>query len=212
MRQNRVTPLGAIVAVPDRGTFLGNRGVLHDDSGRIKRAWQVKRWIVCVLDYKGRRRTVMAPNRYTELFFLDEATALAAGHRPCSECRHARFHDFRTAWAAGNGSQGSTAPIRAAMIDDQLHFERLGPDGSKRTFRASLETLPDGVFVTLDGRDKRPWLIRNDSLLAWSPGGYLDRRPRPEGTAVTVLTPISTIRAIRAGYQPEIHPTAGTRQ
>jgi hypothetical protein len=93
-------------------------------------------------------------------------------------------------------------------MDDRLHADRLGPDGSKRTVRVSLETLPDGVFVTLDGRDERPYLIRNDSLLAWSPGGYFDRKPRHEGTVVAVLTPISTVRAIRSGYQPEIHPTA----
>lgn len=212
MRQNRVTPFGAIVAVPERGTFLGNRGVLHDEAGRIKRSWQVKRWIVCVLEYKGRRRTVMAPNRYTELFFLDEATALAAGHRPCSECRHARFLEFREAWAAGNGVAGSAAAIKAAMIDDRLHAERLGPDRSQRTFQANLDTLPDGVFVILEGRDDQPRLIRNDSLLVWSPGGYLDREPRREGTAVTVLTPISMVRAIRAGYPPEVHPTADACQ
>ena len=97
-RQNRVTPFGEIVAVPEKGTFMGNRGVLHDAGGYIKRAWQVKRWLVCVLEFRGRKRQVMTPGRYTELFFLDEATALAAGHRPCSECRHARFVAFCNAW------------------------------------------------------------------------------------------------------------------
>src|SRR5262245_66499612 len=97
-RRNRVTPLGDLVAVPQRGTLLGNRGVLHDDGGRIRRAWQLKRWIVCVLEFRGRKRRVMTPGRYTELFFLDEATALAAGHRPCAECRHSRFLAFCTAW------------------------------------------------------------------------------------------------------------------
>ena len=97
-RQNRVTPFGEIVATPERGTFMGNRGVLHDAEGRIRRAWQLKRWIVCVLEFRGRKRQVMTPGRYTELFFLDEATALAAGHRPCAECRHARFLDFCNAW------------------------------------------------------------------------------------------------------------------
>jgi len=208
MRQNRVTPFGAIIAVPERGTYFGNRGVLHDEAGRIKRSWQVKRWIVCLLDFKGRRRTVMAPDRYTGLFFLDEATAFAAGHRPCSECRRARYLAFRDAWAAGNPGAGPAAKIRAAMIDEQLHSERLGPDRSKRTVPADLDDLPDGVFVTLDGRDQPPYLIRKDMLLAWSPGGYLDRTPRPEGTRVMALTPISTIRAIRAGYRPEIHATA----
>src|ERR1700732_822885 len=101
-RQNRVTPAGDVIATPERGTFLGNRGVLHDDQGRIKRAWQLKRWIVCVLEFKGRRRAVMTPGRYTELFFLDEATALAAGHRPCAECRRERFNAFREAWLRGD--------------------------------------------------------------------------------------------------------------
>ena len=108
-RQNRVTPFGEIVAVPERGTFLGNRGVLPDAQGRIRRAWQVKRWIVCVLVFRGRKRQVMTPGRYTELFFLDEATALAAGHRPCAECRHARFLDFCNAWAAVHPTDRSPA-------------------------------------------------------------------------------------------------------
>src|SRR3954453_2972411 len=101
-RQNRVTPLGEIVATPERGSMMGNRGVLHDEGGRIRRPWQVRRWLICLLEFKGRHRTVMTPNRYTELFFLDEATGLAAGHRPCAECRRARFRAFRDAWAAGD--------------------------------------------------------------------------------------------------------------
>ena len=100
-RQNRVTPAGDIIATPERGTFFGNRGVLHDDQGRIRRTWQLKRWLICVLEYKGRRRTVMTPGRYTELFFLDEATALAAGHRPCAECRRERYNAFCAAGAPG---------------------------------------------------------------------------------------------------------------
>src|SRR3954451_8147614 len=126
-RQNRVTPFGEIVAVPERGTMMGNRGVLHDARGRIFRPWQVKRWLICLLEFRGRHRAVMAPNRYTELFFLDEATALAAGHRPCFECRRGRFLAFRDAWAAGNRESIGPEAIRAAMIDDRLHAERVGP-------------------------------------------------------------------------------------
>ncbi len=100
-RQNRVTPFGEIIATSERGTFMGNRGILHDPDGRVRRKWVLKNWLVCVLEFRGRKRTVMTPNRYTELFFLDEATALAAGHRPCAECRHARFIDFCIAWKAG---------------------------------------------------------------------------------------------------------------
>src|SRR5271154_6206734 len=110
-RQNRVNPLGEIIATSERGTFMGNRGVLHDDEGRIRRKWQGKRWLVCVLEFRGRKLKVMTPGRYTELFFLDEATALAAGHRPCAECRHARFLDFCNAWRTANpGDSDSSRP------------------------------------------------------------------------------------------------------
>src|SRR5271165_1152863 len=110
-RQNRVTPFGEIVAVPERGTFMGNRGNLHNAEGHIKRTWQVKRWLVCLLEFKGRKRTVMRPGFYTELFFLDEATALAAGHRPCAECRRERYNDFRKAWQSSHpGTSGSSLP------------------------------------------------------------------------------------------------------
>jgi hypothetical protein len=207
-RQNRVTPFGDIVATPERGTFLGNRGVLHDAEGRIRRAWQVKRWIVCVLEFRGRKRTVMSPGRYTELFFLDEATALAAGHRPCAECRHARFLAFCTAWAAAHPADSSSARPAADAIDRQLHAERVAPDRSKRSFVAALDGLPDGVFVAVPAWGEQAYLVRGDSLLAWSPGGYHERRRRPKGEEVRVLTPPSTVKAIRAGYAPAIHHSA----
>jgi hypothetical protein len=207
-RRNRVTPFGEIVAVPERGTMMGNRGILHDAQGRIRRPWQVKRWLVCVLEFRERQRTVMAPNRYTELFFLDEATSLAAGHRPCAECRRTRFLAFRDAWAAGNHLSLGPDPIRVDVIDDRLHAERVGPDRSKRTERANFDDLPDGVFVTLGGGNGGAFLIWGDELLAWSPSGYRERRRRPRGKVVTVLTPRSTVNAIRSGYVPEIHPSA----
>src|SRR5215472_1932663 len=150
-RQNRVTPFGDIIATPERGTFMGNRGVLHDAVSRIKRAWQLKRWIICVLEFKERKRQVMTPGHYTELFFLDEATALAAGHRPCAECRRERFNAFRMAWRSAHpGSSDSPLPS-AEEIDCQLHAERVGPDRSKRLFEASLDELPNGVFVRRAG-------------------------------------------------------------
>ncbi len=137
-RQNRVTPPGEIVAAPERGTFMGNRGCLHDAKGQIRRPWQLERWIVCVLAFKGRQRRVMTPGRYTELFFLDEATALAAGHRPCAECRRERFNAYRRALAAG-GAKGDE-PLRSAVeIDHRLHAERVAPDRSKRTYTANLD-------------------------------------------------------------------------
>jgi hypothetical protein len=150
----------------------------------------------------------MAPNRYTELFFLDEATGLAAGHRPCFECRRSRFLAFRDAWALGKRAIMPPETIRAEMIDDRLHTERVGPDRSKRTFTADLDELPDGVFVQLGGPDGVACLIRGDDLLTWSPGGYTGRRPRRRGEVVSVLTPRSTVAALRAGYVPEVHPSA----
>ncbi|HEY7331136.1 MAG TPA: hypothetical protein VH592_26105 [Gemmataceae bacterium] len=207
-RQNRITPFGDIVAIADRGTFLGNRGILHDAEGRVLRAWQVKRWIVCVLEFRGRKRKVMTPGRYTELFFLDEATALAAGHRPCAECRHARFLDFCNTWKSANATVEGSSRTTAAEIDDCLHAERLTADRSKRTFPALLDELPDGVFVTAQAWGDQPYLVLGESLLAWTLGGYRDRQRRPRRETVQVLTPKSTVRTIHAGYVPEIHSSA----
>ncbi len=206
-RTNRVTPFGEIVAMPERGTMMGNRGILHDPEGHVRRPWQVKRWLICVLEFRGRYRTVMSPNRYTELFFLDEATGLAAGHRPCAECRHARYVAFRDAWAAGNRRVLGPGPIGADAMDDRLHAERVGPGRSKGTHRANIDDLPDGGVRHPRRRGCLPDPGRRDPR--WSPGGYRERRRRPKGEFVTVLTPASTVRAIRSGYAPGIHPSAG---
>jgi hypothetical protein len=208
-RQNRVTPFGEIIAAQERGTVMGNRGVLHDASGCIRRAWQVRRWIVCALEFRGRKRTVMTPNRYTELFFLDEATALAAGHRPCAECQHARFIAFCNAWRTANPSSLGAQRATAAEIDRHLHEQRVGPERSKRSFIEDVSRLPDGVFVTMPGNSDQPRLVWGDSLLLWSPGGYRGRGPRPKRERVSVLTPRSTVEVIRAGYVPDVHPSAG---
>src|SRR4051812_13367209 len=171
-KRNRVTPFGEIIATPERGTFMGNRGVLHDDRGQLRRAWQVKRWLVCVLEFRGRQRPVMTPDRYTELFFLDEATALAAGHRPCAECRHAPFLAFCQAWAAGHPEAGGPRRPTAAEIDNRLHAERVGPGRSKHPVLAVPDDLPDRVFVMSKAGGDDPCLLWDDSLLAWTPGGY----------------------------------------
>jgi hypothetical protein len=203
-----VTPFGDLVATPERGTFLGNRGVLHDGRGQIRRAWQVKRWIVCLLEFRGRKRSVMSPGHYTELFFLDEATALAAGHRPCAECRRERFNTFRSAWRSAHpGNSGSLLPT-ADEIDTKLHADRVNPDRSKRLFEARLDELPDGVFIRHPDGGDSACLVWNDALFAWSAGGYMERLARPEQLKVLVVTPRSTVGAIRAGYVPAIHPSA----
>ena len=200
-RQNRVNPFGDIIATQDRGMFMGNRGVLHDQEGRIQRAWQGKRWLVCVLEFRGRKRTVMSPRHYTELFFLDEATALAAGHRPCAECRRERFNAFRYAWK-------SEDPPTADEIDNRLHTERLAPDKKKKVHLANLADLPNGVFVKMADWGENAYLVWNDRLLLWTAGGYSGEKKRPHDAKVVVLTPKSTVEAIRAGYVPEIHPSA----
>ena len=203
-RPNRVTPLGEIVATPDRGLFMGNRGCLHDADGNVRRPWQLTRWIVCLLQFKGRKRAVMTPGHYTELFFLDEATALAAGHRPCAECRRERFDAFRRAVVVGTG----TEPLPTAVeIDRRLHAQRVAPDRSKRTHAASLDALPDGVFVLLPGVERTPYLVLGDTLSAWTAGGYAGRVGRPRGVGVEVMTPELTVCAIRGGYVPEVHPS-----
>ena len=178
---------------------MGNRGpAIHDDQQRIVRQFRGQRWLVCVLEFKGRRRTVMSPGLYTELFFLDEAVALAAGHRPCAECRRERFNAFRGAWPSGGG-------LRAPGIDAELHRTRIDDSGGKVTYRARLDTLPDGCFVEMDDSS---YLVRGDALLLWSPERYAGRRERLGDAMVTVLTPQPTVECIRAGYLPAIHESA----
>jgi hypothetical protein len=202
-RQNRVTPRGDLIAIPDRGMFWGNRGVLHDAGGRLVRYSRGRAWAICVLEYKGRRRTQWAPGRLTELFFLDEATGLAAGHRPCGECRYRDYQAFKRAWAAAQG--GGVPDVQA--IDARLHDDRLAGPGIRRTYRAPLAEIPDGAMVEVDGA---AWLVAGGGLLAWTPGGYQDRRGAGPGTAVTVITPRATVAVLAAGYRPVLHPSAGT--
>jgi hypothetical protein len=202
--QNRVTPFGDIVATPARGLLFGNRGILHDHDRRIIRRWQSRRWIACRLQFRGWHREPMpvSPIRYTGLFFLDEATSFAAGHRPCAECRREDFGRFRDAWS------GAEAPARADDMDRVLHAERLLPGRSrvKQTHLGRIESLPDGAMIAVEGA---PWLVLGSELLLWTPFGYTDRRPRPRSGAATLLTPPSTIGVIEAGYAPGLHPSAG---
>ncbi|TMC08549.1 MAG: hypothetical protein E6J41_13020 [Chloroflexi bacterium] len=200
-RQNRVTPYGDLIATEARGTLMGNRGCIHSDDERVVRRWQVRRWIACALSFRGRWRYVMPPGRWTALFFLDEATALAAGHRPCAECRWADYRRFQDAFLAAHPGH----PVGADAMDRTLHEARVGEGRRKRTYAAPAGSLPEGAFVEVDGR---PWLVRGPELLAWTPSGYAGRRPRPAGE-VTVLTPAPAVAAIRARYAPGVHPSAG---
>jgi len=207
--QNRVTPTQEIVAVPARGLLMGNRGCLHDENRRLNVArWRSALWITCSLVWKDWRRDVMPPGRWTALFFLDEATALAAGHRPCAECQRPRFEHFRALWAAANPRWvGGPCPA-APALDAALHAERLTADGSQRTYAAALAGLPDGVFVRLPG-DPPAYLVLGQALLHWTPFGYDQALARPAGGRVQVLTPRSVVKTLAAGYTAELHPSAG---
>lgn len=193
--QNRVTPFADIVAAPGRGLLTGNRGILHDGRRKLgRRRWTHKAWICCLTEFRSRKRQVMAPGRYTELFFLDEAVAFAAGHRPCFECRREAANAYAACWGGRP---------RAGEMDTVLHAERL--DGLRqRTRRRHAESLPDGAFVNRGGA---AWLVRGELLLRYTPAGYDAVIERPAG-AVEVLTPPSALRVLSAGYAPLLHPSA----
>jgi hypothetical protein len=194
-RRNRVTPLSEIVADPARGLVYGNRGCLHDAGGRIVRHHALRRWIACRLEFKSRRRELMRPGRYTELFFLDEATALAAGHRACAECRRADYDALVALWRDLH-----PADAGADAIDARLHAERLAPDGrTRRLHDADLADVPDGAFVMRDGA---PWLVLGAHLRRWTPGGYADRAPRPARGTASAITPPSLVALLRTEREP----------
>jgi hypothetical protein len=206
--QNRVTPFGEIVAVPDRGSFMGNRGRIHNAHRELKkRHWDRKAWIICLLQFKGRHRQVMAPSTYTELFFLDEATAFAAGHRPCAECRRADATRFKSLWLDVNGAMLQGKPGNMSNMDAILHSERIGLDGAQRHWEARVGELPDGVIVLIDDV-RAAFLLHQGDLYRWSPAGYVERRAVPPEQTVTVLTPASVTRVLAAGYSPVVHPSA----
>jgi hypothetical protein len=205
-RQNRVTPFSTLMATPARGTLMGNRGCLHDDRGQIRRAFQGQRWIICLLEFKNRHNIVMTPGHYTELFFLDEATALAAGHRPCAECQRDRFNLFREFWAKANPDFTGAARPAATVIDAALHAERMATGAPQRKFSHSIEPLPDGTFISDD--ELTAYLVLNHQLWRWTPFGY----ERVTQTAIhfpaRILTPPSIVRALAAGYPVMIHASA----
>ncbi len=198
--QNRVTPMGEIVAIPQRGLFTGNRGILHDPATRTltRKRWSSKAWITCALAWREVRRSPMAARSWTELFFLDEATALAAGHRPCFYCRRQRAEAFRAAWAVAQGGEPPSAP----QMDAVLHQERL-ERGVKRLhpLPVPLGELPDGAMILADGAMLLAW---RGGFYPWGEGGYgAVTEPR---AVVGLLTPPSSLAVLMAGYRPELHP------
>jgi len=203
--QNRVTPLGELVAHPGRGLVYGNRGCLHDASGRIQRHYATKRWIACRLEFRGwERGDLLQPGLFTELFFLDEATAFAAGHRPCALCRREDYVRFSAIWLGLHPGQ-----VGADAMDAQLHAERVDPATRRHLLHdAALDDLPDGAFVLLGGE---PLLVLGERLLTWTPAGYSATRPRPVGERVELVTPPSLVALLRtdwSGVVPLLHPSA----
>jgi hypothetical protein len=200
--QNRVTPSGDIIATPHRGMFTGNRGIIHDPATKtlLRKRWASPAWLTCVCEFRGRRRKVMGGRSWTELFFLDEATAFAAGHRPCFYCRRDDAVRFRAAWQEGN----RVANILAPEIDAVLHRERL-ERGRKRLhpLPAPLKALPDGAMVQQGGQS---FLIAQGRAFLWSSAGYQQAKTAIEDAML--LTPLSTLRALGAGYRPVLHPSA----
>jgi hypothetical protein len=200
--QNRVTPFGDIVAIPERGLFTGNRGIIHDPATKtlLRRRWSAKAWLICQCEWQGRRRAVMGSRSWTELFFLDEATALAAGHRPCFYCRRDAARAFRAAWARGNGAE----PPAAAAMDAILHDERLeGRAKRLHALPAPASTLPTGAMLAAAGA---AYVVVAGRVLRWSAGGYVGAPDAPAGARL--LTPPSTVRALAAGYLPVLHRSA----
>jgi hypothetical protein len=204
--RNRVTPLGELVADPARGLVYGNRGCLHDEEGRIRRRYNGRRWIACRLEFRGWHRSpLLQPGRFTELFFLDEATAFAAGHRPCALCRREDYLRFAELWGELHRGQ-----VGADAIDAQLHSERIAPGTRTQLHHeAAVDGLPDGSFVLHQGA---PHLVLGLHLLRWTAAGYATRRPRPAGRRVTLITPPSIVEVLRAGWDerlvPVVHPSA----
>ena len=199
--QNRVMPTGEIISTPHRGMFTGNRGIIHDPATKtlLRKRWSSPAWLTCTCEFRGRRREVMAQQSWTELFFLDEATALAAGHRPCFYCRRDDANRFRAAWEKGNRVHN----VRMHDIDTVLHHERLD-HGKKRlhVLLMPLGQLPDGAMVQ---QGEESFLVIQGRALLWSPAGYVEAR---ELEGAQLLTPPSTLRTMNAGYEITLHPSA----
>ncbi|SJZ53062.1 hypothetical protein [Sediminibacterium ginsengisoli] len=206
MLQNRVSPNGSIIRTAARGAWLGNRGVIHNEDKEIVRPFTIKAWIICMLEFRGRHREIMQPGLWTELFFLDEATAFSAGHRPCFQCRYKDHIRFKQCWIQGNPQYSFDMKTSIKSIDDIIHAERIGSNRIKTTYTEQIKNLPDGTFIN---NNDESYLLSESRLYHWTPYGY-DRSENafPE-EPVEVLTPHSIVNAFKAGYNPQIDKTAG---
>jgi hypothetical protein len=203
--QNRVDPFGQLHAVPHRGTLMGNRGILHDSEKKIRRQWAHKGWVTCTLSFSDVRHPVFAPSNYTELFFLDEATSLTAGHRPCNTCQRERYSEFRQSWLKANMSGAGNTFVPVSRIDRVLYAERAIPGGGKRTFEASVSDLPTGTMFEYGDN---AYLVWKRGILLWSFGGYMPATTIPSDARVRVLTPPSMVRMFDTGFMPRVHSSA----
>ena len=200
--QNRMSPMGQLHRVKAKGLLMGNRGQLHNAQKQIVRSWKLQRWITCALEYQGIKRELMASNSYTELFFLDEPTSYAAGHRPCGDCRKDRYKSFKAAWAKTFLDQDQSA----AGIDKVLQAARMNPDNSQRTWQANLADLPDGTMVEHEGQ---PVLLWRGLQWRWSFEGYSPLHQPITSGVVTVLTPEPIVALFKndLGAELLVHPS-----
>lgn len=199
--QNRVNPFGEIINTPARGLWMGNRGHIHNLNREIILPFKLKAWLICKLEFNGRNREIMAPNHYTELFFMDEVTAFAAGHRPCFECRRDDYNKFKSAWLKGNPEYKFTDKTSMREIDEILHNERINKNRSKKTHEENNSNIPDGTFIVIKNQ---PYLVFKKHLYLWTPSGYTKEKPFAVVGKSTVLTPKSIVNVFRAGYVPQI--------
>lgn len=209
-RRNRVDPWGDLNAVPERGMFTGNRGCLVDDSGEVVRHHRGRLWITCVTEYKDWRSPLARPGRWTPIFFLDDAVALSAGHRPCGLCRRDAYLSYRDAVSR---AAGSTRPLTAADLNRRLSAERLTPvrglhrAADRIVWTAELDRLPAGTVIV--DEERSPCLLLDDRLLAFTFAGWAKPQPRPDAGVVRVLTPPTSVAALLHGFEPVLHPSAG---
>ncbi|WP_183353605.1 hypothetical protein [Geomonas silvestris] len=200
--QNRTDPFGNIIATPERGTLMGNRGILHDHGQQLIRKSRNKAWVFCLLNWRGIRRQVMGEGRYTELFFLDEATAFAAGHRPCSDCQRDRFNLFKRSWISANSEYHQLDNPSIAAIDKILHGERIGRRSEKISYSDQAANVPEGAFISHQGNAYLKW---KGNYVLWTFSGYRAAVNLPPEQEVNVLTPQSIVRCFSAGFVPRVH-------